>query len=72
VPAQVNGQPGVLVRDRDGNLVSVLVLDLADGQVRAVRSVISRDKLRRLGPLADVSGLVGEFRAAARDGESRW
>jgi RNA polymerase sigma-70 factor (ECF subfamily) len=72
VPAQVNGQPGALVRDRDGNLVSVLVLDIAGGQVRAVRSVISRDKLRHLGPLADVSGLVSEFRAAAaRDGESR-
>jgi RNA polymerase sigma-70 factor (ECF subfamily) len=70
VPAQVNGQPGVLVRDREENLVSVLALDIAGGQVVTVRSVISRDKLRHLGPLADVSGLVREFRqAAARDGE---
>jgi RNA polymerase sigma-70 factor (ECF subfamily) len=70
VPAQVNGQPGVLVRDRDENLVSVLVLDIAAGQVVTVRSVISRDKLRHLGPLADVSGLIREFRqAAARDGD---
>jgi RNA polymerase sigma-70 factor (ECF subfamily) len=68
-PAQVNGQPGAVVVDRDGNLVSVMALDIADGQVRAVRSVISRDKLRHLGPLADVSGLAREFRQARAAGD---
>jgi RNA polymerase sigma-70 factor (ECF subfamily) len=63
-PAQVNGQPGAVLVDRDGNLVSVMALDIAGGQVRTVRSVISRDKLRHLGPLADVSALVDEFRQA--------
>jgi RNA polymerase sigma-70 factor (ECF subfamily) len=63
-PAEVNGQPGVVLVDRDDNLVSVMVLDIADGQVRTVRSVISRDKLRHLGPLADVSGLLDAFRQA--------
>jgi RNA polymerase sigma-70 factor (ECF subfamily) len=63
-PAQVNGQPGAVLVDRDQNLVSVLALDIADGQVRTVRSVISRDKLRHLGPLADVSGLLEQFRQA--------
>jgi RNA polymerase sigma-70 factor (ECF subfamily) len=61
-PAQVNGQPGAVLVDRDGNLVSVMALDIAGGQVRTVRSVISRDKLRHLGPLADVSGLLQEYR----------
>jgi len=71
-PAQVNGQPGAVVVDREGNLVSVMALDIADGQVRAVRSVISRDKLRHLGPLADVGGLIREFRqAGAPEDESR-
>ena len=63
-PAQVNGQPGAVFVDRDGNLVSVMALDIADGQVRTVRSVISRDKLRHLGPLADISGLLEAFRQA--------
>ena len=63
-PAQVNGQPGVVLADPDGKLVSVMALDIADGQVRTVRSVISRDKLRHLGPLADISGLLEAFRQA--------
>jgi RNA polymerase sigma-70 factor, ECF subfamily len=54
----------VVLVDRDGNLVSVMVLDIADGRVQTVRSVISRDKLRHLGPLADVSGLLEQFRQA--------
>jgi RNA polymerase sigma-70 factor (ECF subfamily) len=55
--AEVNGQPGALFLDPAGLLVNVFALDIADGQVRAVRSVINPDKLRHLGPLADVAGL---------------
>jgi RNA polymerase sigma-70 factor, ECF subfamily len=54
---QVNGQPGALVLAPDGTLISVFTLDIADGRVQAVRSVISRDKLRHLGPLADIPSL---------------
>ncbi len=59
---QVNGQPGALVRAPDGSLISVFVLDITDGQVQAVRSVIARGKLGHLGPLADLMAL----RAAQR------
>jgi RNA polymerase sigma-70 factor, ECF subfamily len=55
--AEVNGQPGALVRDAAGALVNVFSFDIADGEVQAIRSVISRDKLRHLGPLADVDAL---------------
>ncbi len=58
--AEVNGQPGALFLDRDGSLISVMVLDVADGQVTAVRSVINREKLRHLGPLADIPALVAQ------------
>jgi RNA polymerase sigma-70 factor (ECF subfamily) len=51
---EVNGQPGALVRDSDGRLVSVFTLDIVDGRVQTVRSVINPDKLRHLGPLADL------------------
>ena len=47
----VNGQPGVLVRDSRGLLLSVLVVDILDGAVQTMRSILNPDKLRHLGPL---------------------
>jgi RNA polymerase sigma-70 factor, ECF subfamily len=61
-PAEINGQPGAMFRDPDGNLTNVFVLDIADGQVRTVRSVINPEKLRHLGPLADVLRLRRQLR----------
>jgi RNA polymerase sigma-70 factor, ECF subfamily len=55
---QVNGQPGAVLRTVDGLLVNVFVLDIDDGQVRTIRSVINPDKLRHLGPVADVRAMV--------------
>ncbi|HEU5267349.1 MAG TPA: RNA polymerase sigma-70 factor [Jatrophihabitans sp.] len=62
--AEVNGQPGAVVRDAAGRLVNVFSFDIVDGSVQAVRSVISRPKLRHLGPLADIPALVAARRAA--------
>ena len=50
--AWVNGQPGVLVRDADGALIAVIVLDVLDGQVLAIRTVANPEKLRHLGPIS--------------------
>jgi RNA polymerase sigma-70 factor (ECF subfamily) len=61
-PAGINGQPGALLLDPGGALVSVMVLDIADGQVQTVRSIINPDKLRHLGTLADVPGLRRRLR----------
>ncbi len=47
-PSQVNGQPGVVAYDQNGNLVGVMAFDILDGQVQAIRSVINPDKLRHL------------------------
>jgi RNA polymerase sigma-70 factor (ECF subfamily) len=52
--AEVNGQPGALVLDPEGRLVNVLALDIADGQVQAIRSIVNPDKLRHLGPTANL------------------
>jgi RNA polymerase sigma-70 factor (ECF subfamily) len=57
-PRQVNGQPGAIVRTEDGQIVNVFVLDVYDGQVTTVRSVINPDKLRHLGRVADVRALA--------------
>jgi RNA polymerase sigma-70 factor (TIGR02957 family) len=58
-PVEVNGQPGAMSFDPDGKLINVLALDIADGQIQAVRSIVNPDKLRHLGPLADVPALLG-------------
>ena len=55
---EVNGQPGALVLDPDDRIVNVFSLDIADGVVQTIRSVINPDKLGHLGPLADVRGLL--------------
>ena len=52
-PVEINGQPGAMFVDPAGRLTNVFVLDIADGQVQTVRSVINPAKLRHLGPLAD-------------------
>jgi RNA polymerase sigma-70 factor (ECF subfamily) len=58
--AEVNGQPGALFFDRDGRLLSVMSLDVAEGQIQSVSSVVNPDKLRHLGPLGDVNALLRE------------
>ena len=55
---EVNGQPGAMFFDPSGRLINVWTLDIADGQVQTVRSVINPEKLGHLGPLADVAALV--------------
>ncbi|HEU5417636.1 MAG TPA: RNA polymerase sigma factor SigJ [Streptosporangiaceae bacterium] len=60
--AEVNGQPGAVFLDSAGRLVNVLSLEIADGAVQMVRSVINQDKLRHLGPLADVQAMVKQLR----------
>ena len=55
---EINGQPGAMVFDREQRLISVFSIDVAGGVVRALRSVINPDKLRHLGPLADIRALL--------------
>ncbi len=62
-PAEVNGQPGAIIRDRDGRIISVLSLDIADGRVQTIRGILNPDKLRHLGPVADTWRLVREAQA---------
>jgi RNA polymerase sigma-70 factor (TIGR02957 family) len=55
--AWVNGQPGAVMYDVDGRVVSVFELDVADGVVEAIRAVVNPDKLGHLGPVSDVARL---------------
>ena len=57
---EINGQPGALVVDREGRLIAVMSLDVADGEIQGVSSIVNPDKLRHLGPLADLRALLRE------------
>jgi RNA polymerase sigma-70 factor (TIGR02957 family) len=57
---EVNGQPGALFLDREGRLISVISLDVAEGQIQGVSGIVNPDKLRHLGPLADLDALLRE------------
>jgi RNA polymerase sigma-70 factor (ECF subfamily) len=47
-----------MVLDPSGRLIGVLALDIAEGgQIQTVTSVLNPDKLRHLGPLADLGPL---------------
>lgn len=59
---EVNGQPGARVMDHEGRLISVMVLDVAEGQIQAVRSIVNPDKLQHLGPVGDLGALLRERR----------
>jgi RNA polymerase sigma-70 factor (TIGR02957 family) len=54
VPALVNGQPGAVAYDAEGRVITVFALDIADGLVQTIRSVVNPDKLQHLGPTSDL------------------
>ncbi len=55
---EVNGQPGALFLDSEGRLIAVMILDIADGQIQGVSSIVNPDKLRHMGPVADLRALL--------------
>ena len=65
-PREVNGQPGAVFRDRDGRVLNTLALDILDGRIQTVRSVINPDKLGHVGPVADAWAIVREANEARR------
>lgn len=65
-PREVNGQPGAIFRDRDGRVLHTLVLEVLDGRVQAVRTVLNPDKLGHLGPVADAWAVHREVQRARR------
>jgi RNA polymerase sigma-70 factor (ECF subfamily) len=52
-PTAVNGQPGWIAHDGDGAVIVVMALDIAEGRVTAIRSIVNPDKLAHLGPVSD-------------------
>ncbi|KAB1986076.1 RNA polymerase sigma-70 factor [Streptomyces triticiradicis] len=65
-PREVNGQPGAVFRAPDGRILHTLSLDVLDGRIQAVRSVLNPDKLGHLGPVADAWAVHREVVRARR------
>jgi ketosteroid isomerase-like protein len=49
--ADVNGHPGLVLAGPDGRPLAVWAIDVAEGRIQALSSVVNPDKLRHLGPL---------------------
>jgi RNA polymerase sigma-70 factor (ECF subfamily) len=57
-PVEVNGHPGAMLLDPEGRLLGVWSLDIADGRIQAISSVVNPDKLGHLGPVGDLRVLL--------------
>jgi RNA polymerase sigma-70 factor (ECF subfamily) len=65
-PHEMNAQPGAILRDRDGKVVNTIVLDVLDGRIQTIRSVLNPDKLRHLGPVGDAWAVLREANQSRR------
>ena len=57
-PVELNGQPGGLYVDQDGAVFGAISLDIAEGQIQGIRSIVNPDKLHHLGPVGDIWSLL--------------
>ncbi|CAN5516624.1 RNA polymerase sigma-70 factor [soil metagenome] len=58
-PVEVNDGPGAILLDARKRPIGVWALDIADGQITSISSIVNPDKLAHLGP-------VGDFRSYLR------
>ena len=65
-PHEMNGQPGAIFRDRDGKVLFTWTLDVLDGRIQTIHSLINPDKLGHLGPVADAWAVTREVNRARR------
>ncbi|HCT77255.1 MAG TPA: RNA polymerase subunit sigma-24, partial [Micromonosporaceae bacterium] len=65
---EVNGQPGAMAFDSQDRLVGVMGLDIADGQIQTIHSIVNPDKLRHLGQVSDLGTLLRTGRRSGDDG----
>jgi RNA polymerase sigma-70 factor (ECF subfamily) len=65
-PHEMNGQPGAILRDRDGKVAGTLTLDVLDGRIQMIRMVVNPDKLGHVGPVADPWALARDVKQARR------
>jgi RNA polymerase sigma-70 factor, ECF subfamily len=65
-PHELNGHPGAILRDRDAKVAGTLTLEVLDGRIQTIRSVVNPDKLGHVGPVADAWAMDREVKQARR------
>jgi RNA polymerase sigma-70 factor, ECF subfamily len=65
-PHEVNGHPGAIFRDRHNKVLNTWTLDVLDGRIQTIRTVLNPDKLKHLGPVADAWAVIREANQARR------
>ncbi len=65
-PHEMNGHPGGIFRDRDNKVLNTWTLDVLDGRIQTIRTVINPDKLGHVGPVADAWAVMREAYQARR------
>jgi RNA polymerase sigma-70 factor (ECF subfamily) len=65
-PHEVNGRPGAIFRDRDDKVLNTWSLDVLDGRIQTIRTVLNPDKLGHVGPVADAWAFLREANQARR------
>ena len=65
-PHEMNGQPGAIFRDRDDRVLFTWTLDVLDGRIQTIHSLVNPDKLGHLGPVADAWAVGREVNQARR------
>jgi RNA polymerase sigma-70 factor (ECF subfamily) len=68
-PRELNRQPGAIVRDRDGNVLGTMTLDVLGGRIQTIRSVANPEKLGHVGPVADAWAFARELKQARRQND---
>jgi RNA polymerase sigma-70 factor, ECF subfamily len=54
-PAWINGSPGFRTIDPDGLLANVVALDVGEGRINAIYSMLNPDKLAHLGEISTIA-----------------
>ncbi|NDL60651.1 RNA polymerase sigma-70 factor [Phytoactinopolyspora mesophila] len=63
---EMNGQPGAIFRDRENKVINTMSVDILDGRIQMIRSVINPDKLGHIGPVGDAWALARQARQTRR------
>jgi len=61
-PHRINGQPGVIFRGPQGGVFSVMSIEVVDGRVATIRSIVNPDKLGHLGRVESLRDVMDAAR----------
>jgi RNA polymerase sigma-70 factor (ECF subfamily) len=71
-PVEVNGGAGALFLDGQENVLGVMALEIAGGQITSIQGIVNPDKLAHLGPVGDFNSILeARTRQADEDVVSR-